>query len=99
MKVIDEVREWKGKPKELVTFLTKSVKDTTLFAQLVDCLKNGSDVEKGTCAEVMKNVTQDEPEIATPYINEMIEFINYKAPRVKWGVPVRARTLTCCSSS
>jgi len=88
MKILDEIRGWKGKPKELVIFLTKSVKeDKTLFAQLVECLKSGSDVEKGTCADVMKNVTKDEPEIATPYINEMIEYINYKAPRVKWGVP------------
>ncbi len=88
MKVLDEIRGWRGKPKELVIFLTKSVKeDNTLFVQLVDCLKSGSDVEKGTCADVMKNVTKDEPEIAAPYINEMIEYINYKAPRVKWGVP------------
>ena len=87
MKIIDEIRGWKGKPKELVASLTKSVKeDKTLFAQLVDCLKNGSDVEKGTCADVMKNVTKDEPQIAIPYINEMIEYINYKAPRVKWGI-------------
>ena len=61
--------------------------DKTLFAQLVDCLKNGSDVEKGTCADVMKNVTKDEPELAAPYIDELIEHINDKAPRVKWGVP------------
>jgi hypothetical protein len=88
MNVREEIRGWTGKPKELVRFLMNSVKeDKTLFAQLVECLKSGSDVEKGTCADVMKNVTKDEPEIATPYINEMIEYINYKAPRVKWGVP------------
>ena len=88
MKILEEIREWKGKPKELVTFLTKSVKeDKKLFAQLVDCLKSGSDVEKGTCADVMKNVTKDEPEIAISHVNEMIEYINYKSPRVKWGIP------------
>lgn len=88
MKIIDEIRNWSGKPKELVTFLTKSVKeDKTLFAQLVDCLKNGSDVEKGMCADVMKNVTKYEPEIAIPYIDEIIEYVNCKVPRVKWGVP------------
>ena len=59
----------------------------TLFAQLIDCLKSGSDVEKGTCADVMKNVTKDELAIAIPYVNEMIEYVNYKAPRVKWGIP------------
>ena len=88
MKILEEIRAWKGKPKELVVFLVKSVKtDKTLFAQLVDCLKTGSEVEKGTCADVMKNVTKDEPELAAPYIDELIEHINDKAPRVKWGVP------------
>ncbi|MCJ7769995.1 hypothetical protein MUP37_00285 [Candidatus Bathyarchaeota archaeon] len=88
MNIIEEMRYWKGKPKELVTFLTNNVKeDRTLFTQLVDCLKNGSDVEKGTSADIMKNVTKDEPEIALPYIDEMIEYINYEAPRVKWGIP------------
>jgi hypothetical protein len=88
MKILEEIREWKGKPKELVAFLAKNVKeDKTLFAQLVDCLKTGSEVEKGTCADVIKNVSKDKPEIAAPYVDEMIEYINYKAPRVKWGVP------------
>jgi len=88
LKTLEEIRAWTGKPKELVVFLVKSVKeDKTLFAQLVDCLKTGLEVEKGTCADVMKNVTKDEPELATPYIDELIEHINDKAPRVKWGVP------------
>jgi len=88
MKIIEEIRNWKGKPKDLVAFLTKSViEDGTLFAQIVDCLKSGSDVEKGTCADVMKHVTKDRPEIAVPYISEMIEYVNYQAPRVKWGIP------------
>jgi hypothetical protein len=87
MKIIDEIRGWKRKPKELVAFLTNNVKnDGTLFAQLVDCLRNCSDVEKGTCADIMKNVTIDEPGIALPFIDEMIEYVNYRAPRVKWGI-------------
>ena len=62
MKILEEIRAWKGKPKELVVFLVKSVReDKTLFSQLVDCLKNGSEVEKGTCADVMKNATKNEP--------------------------------------
>ena len=88
MNILEEIRAWKGKPKELVVFLVKSVRDDkTLFAQLVDCLKTGSEVEKGTCADIMKNVTKDEPELAIPYIDELIEHINDKASRVKWGVP------------
>jgi hypothetical protein len=88
MEVVDEIRNWKGKPKELVTFLTESVeKDEKLFSQLIEILKFGSDVEKGTCADVMKHVSKDKPEIVVPYIDDMVDYINHKAPRVKWGVP------------
>jgi hypothetical protein len=88
MKLIDEIRNWKGKPKELVAFLTESIEnDEKLFSQLIEILKTGSDVEKGTCADVMKHVSKDKPEIVVPYVDEMIDYINYKAPRVKWGVP------------
>lgn len=37
MKVIDEIRNWKGKPKELVTFLTDNIKkDEKLFCQVIE---------------------------------------------------------------
>ena len=88
MKVIEEIRNWEGKPKELVAFLTESIKkDEKLFSQLIEVLKTGSDVEKGTCADVMKHVSKDKPEIVVPYIDEIIAYIDYRAPRVKWGVP------------
>jgi len=88
MKVIEEIRSWEGKPKELVVFLTESIKkDEKLFSQLIEILKTGSDVEKGTCADVMKHISKDKPEIVVPYIDEMIDYIDYRAPRVKWGVP------------
>lgn len=48
MRVMDKVRCSKRKPKELVVFLAEDVKkDGKLFAQLVECLKNGSNVLKG----------------------------------------------------
>jgi len=85
MKIIEEIKNWKGKPKELITFLTKSVKDDKkLFAQLVECLKIGSAVEKGICGEVMKYVTEDNPEFSLPYIDTIIEHINDEVPKVKW---------------
>jgi len=88
MKLIDEIRNWKGKPKELVTFLTESIeKDGKLFSQLIEILKSGSDVEKGTAADVMKHVSKNKPQIVAPYIDDIVDYINYKAPRVKWGVP------------
>jgi hypothetical protein len=88
MNVTDEIRNWEGKPKELVAFLTESIeKDEKLFSQLIEILRSGSDVEKGTAADVMKHVSKDTPEIVAPYIDDILDYINYKAPRVKWGVP------------
>ena len=84
----DEIRNWKGKRKELVAFLTESIeKDEKLFAQLSEILKSGSDVDKGTAADVMKHVSKNTPEMVAPYIDDLVDYINYKAPRVKWGVP------------
>lgn len=87
MKILEEIRSWKGKPKELVAFLTEGMeRDGKLFSQLIGILRTGSDVEKGTCADIMKHVSKDKPEILVTYVDVIIEYINYKAPRVKWGV-------------
>jgi hypothetical protein len=68
--------------------LVKKIKgDKKLVAQLFYLLKTGSDVEKGTVAKVMKFVSKNKPEMIAPYIDILIEYINYKAPRVKWGCP------------
>ena len=86
MKVLDDIRNWKGKPKELVAFLTERIeKDEKLFSQMIEILKSGSDVEKGTAADVMKHVSKDKPEIVVPYIDEIIEYINYKVPESEVG--------------
>jgi hypothetical protein len=88
MNIQETIKNWNKKPKELVEFLTKNVlKDKKNFSQLIDILKNGNDVDKGTCADVMKHVSAEKPEFFLPYINVLVEYINYKAPRVKWGVP------------
>ena len=86
--MIVDILQSKRKLKEKVDLLVKNIiKNKELFEELIEILKKGTDVEKGTCADVMKHVTKDKPEIAAPYINEMIEYINYKASRVKWGIP------------
>lgn len=86
--LIQEILSSNKKHKEKVALITDKVKkDTKLVAQLFDYLKNGSDVEKGTAAEVMKFVSQENPDIMVPYIDVLIEYIDYKAPRVKWGCP------------
>lgn len=35
----------------------------------------------------MKHFSEQKPEILAPYIDLLMGYINYKAPRVKWGVP------------
>ena len=88
MKVQETIENWDGKPKELVALLTESIiKDRALVSQLIDVLKDGNDVDKGTCADVMKHVSAERPEFFLPYLDVLISYINYKAPRVKWGVP------------
>ena len=86
--MIVDILQSKRKPKEKVDLLVENIiKNKELFGELIEILKTGTDAEKGTCADVMKHVTKDKPEIAVPYLNEMIEYINYKASRVKWGIP------------
>ncbi len=86
--VIKDVLQSEKKHKEKVTILTERIKeDEKLIDALFDLLKTGNDVEKGTSAEVMKFVSKDKPELMKPYIDTLVEFINYKAPRVKWGAP------------
>lgn len=53
----------------------------------IDFFENAADVDKGTCANVMKNVAAQKPEILAPYIDILLKYINYPLPRVKWGVP------------
>ena len=61
--------------------------DKKLVAQLFELLKTGIDVEKVTAAEVTKFVSKDNSEMMVPYIDVLIEYIDYNAPRVKWGCP------------
>jgi len=34
----------------------------------------------------MKHISEQKPEILAPYIDLLMRYINYKGPRVKWGV-------------
>ena len=71
--VREEIKSWQGKPKELVVNLTEKVsEDSALFAQVIQLLKTGSKVEKGTCADVIEQVSSVKPEIIEPYIGDLI---------------------------
>ncbi len=87
MKIIEDILKSKIKLKEKVILLSGYIKkDDTLIKELVECFKTGSNVEKGTYADVLKHVSLDKPELLIPYFDDLIEYINYKVPRVKWGV-------------
>ena len=64
-----------------------ATKDKKVLAQLFDVLGTGTDVEKGTVAEVMKFVSKERPDMMIPYVDLLIEYIDDKAPRVRWGCP------------
>lgn len=85
---LQEIMSSKMKHKEQVAVITVMVEgDEAALAQLFAILRTGSDVQKGTAAEVMKFVSKDAPDLMVPYINILIEYIDYKAPRVRWGCP------------
>jgi hypothetical protein len=86
--VIQEILASDVKHKEQVGMITEIAKsDPVALALVFELLRTGSDVDKGTAAEVMKFVSHDKPEMMAPYINILIEYIDYKAPRVQWGCP------------
>ncbi len=88
METIKEILNSKRKPKEKVSDCKDIIlNDHKLFKELIEILETGTEVEKGNCADIMKNVTAEKPDIAEPYIDILIKYINYKTPRVKWGVP------------
>jgi HEAT repeat protein len=83
-----EIMTSKIKHKEKVAIMAKlAVNDEEALAQLFDILQNGTNVHKGTAAEVMKFVSKENPGCMLPYIDTLIEYIDYKAPRVRWGCP------------
>lgn len=88
MSKIEEILQLKLKPKEKQIKLVKAVcqKDIPV-KEFIDFFTSASDVDKGYCADAMKHISAESPEILAPYIDILLEYINYKLPRVKWGVP------------
>ena len=88
MSKIEEILQSGLKPKEKLTALVEAVTQNKISAkEFIEYFKSASDVEKGTCADAMKHISKEKPEILAPYIDELIGYINYDAPRVKWGIP------------
>lgn len=85
---LQEILDSNLKHKEKVTKIASEIiNNNEKFKELMEFFRSGNDITKGTCAEVMKFVSQPTPEVFPPYLDELIGYINYKAPRVKWGIP------------
>ena len=88
MKIIEDILKSTIKPKEKQLKLVEAVCNGKIKDnEFIEFFKSASDVDKGTCADVMKHVSEQKPEILAPYIDVLVEYVNYKTPRVKWGVP------------
>jgi hypothetical protein len=85
---IDQILQSDIKPKEKQTKLVEAVLQKQIAADaFIDYFKIVSDVDKGTCADVIKNISARDQDIIAPYIDTLIPYINHRLPRVKWGVP------------
>jgi HEAT repeat protein len=85
MNLLDEIRQSGKKSKELTTFTAELIKEKKPSSkEFVAALTLGSNSERGTCVEALEYLTQDTPEIAKPYLSQVIGSLTDKAPRVKW---------------
>lgn len=88
MSIIEEILHSNLKPKEKQTQLVEGICTGKIKGkEFIEFFKYASDNDKGTCADAMKHVSEQKPEILAPYIDLLVGYITYKAPRVKWGVP------------
>lgn len=88
MKQLEDILASKIKPKEKQLKLVEEICNGTITGkEFIEFFLSASDVDKGVCADVMKHVSEEKPKILAPFINILVEYINYKAPRVKWGIP------------
>lgn len=88
MAIIEEILHSKAKPKEKQVTLVEAVVSGKIPVKgLIDFFELASDVDKGNCSDAMKHISAEKPELLVPYIDILLKYINYKLPRVKWGVP------------
>jgi hypothetical protein len=88
MNSIDEILRSGLKPKEKQSRLVDAVCDGLVGdREFIDFFLCASDIDKGACADAMKHISSRKPELLAPHIDTLAEYINYKAPRVKWGIP------------
>lgn len=88
MSKIDEILTSQIKPKEKQIKLVKAVTSGKIpVKEFIAYFESAKDVDKGNCADAMKHISAEKPELLAQYIDTLLKYINYDLPRVKWGVP------------
>lgn len=88
MSKIEEILQLKIKPKEKQIRLVEAIVfDKISTKEFITFFESAKDVDKGTCADVMKHISAQKPTLLEPFIGTLLGYINYPLPRVKWGVP------------
>ena len=84
---VEEILRSNIKPKEKQIKLVEAVLSNHIpIGEFITFFEAASDVDKGTCADAMKHISLAKPVLLEPYIHILIRYINYPAPRVKWGI-------------
>ena len=85
MNQIEQILTSKEKPKAKILALVELVKNKELsISDLVEYFNSCPKAQKGHIIESIEYVTQENPELAEPYIDFVIENLAFEAPRVKW---------------
>ena len=87
MGVVRDILSSSRKPKEKCALIARKIhEDHSLVKELFELFETGTDPEKGSCADIMKELSNDEPSLLLPYLETLVAHITYKAPHVTWGV-------------
>lgn len=77
----------KIKPKEKQLMLVEAVVSGAIpVKEFFAFFESANDTDKGTCADPMKHISARKPALLAPYIDKLIGYVNFKLPRVRWGV-------------
>ena len=84
---IENILRAKRKPKEKQVRLVEAVCSKEISVEeFKTFFEEASNVDKGTCADALKHISEQRPELLGRHIDFIIRFINHKAPRVRWGI-------------
>ncbi|MEW6516454.1 MAG: hypothetical protein AB1439_06080 [candidate division FCPU426 bacterium] len=76
------------KPKEKTEILTQALGRKKISAkEFMVFFKTARDQDQGSCADVMKHLSAEHPELLGPFIPDLIPCVTSRVNRVKWGVP------------